>query len=202
MENLITLVGFDQLCLLLYDNPELVHAVTDKIGMCLYRYYSIMLESPHIGACIVNDDWGFSSQTMLSPEAMREYIVPWHNKLTNLIHSAGRPAILHSCGNTHELETDIIDLCRYEGKHSYEDKIMPVEDAYEHFQGKLAVLGGIDVDFLCRSTPEEITRRAAAMLERSTRRGGYALGSGNSIASYVPRANYLAMLRAVTGQLE
>ena len=200
LENLITLVGFDRLCLLLYDNPELIHAVTDRIGECLYRYYSIMLESPHVGACIVNDDWGFHSQTMLSPGTMREYVIPWHEKLTRLIHDAGRPAILHSCGNTSALEPDIIDTCRYEGKHSYEDKIMPVEKAYEHFQGRLAVLGGIDMDFLCRSTPADIEKRSEELLERCAGRGGYALGSGNSIAPYVPLENYLALLRAANSR--
>jgi uroporphyrinogen decarboxylase len=33
------------------------------------------------------------------------------------------------------------------------------------------------------------------MLERTWERGGYALGSGNSIAEYVPIENYLTMVR-------
>ena len=36
------------------------------------------------------------------------------------------------------------------------------------------------------------------MLERTSGRGGYMLGSGNSIPEYVPSENYLAMLRAAT----
>jgi uroporphyrinogen decarboxylase len=34
------------------------------------------------------------------------------------------------------------------------------------------------------------------MLDRASGRGGYALGSGNSIPTYVPQENYLAMVRA------
>jgi uroporphyrinogen decarboxylase len=35
------------------------------------------------------------------------------------------------------------------------------------------------------------------MIERTAARGGYALGTGNSIPDYVPIENYLAMIRAV-----
>ena len=58
--------------------------------------------------------------------------------------------------------------------------------------------GGIDVDFVCRSTPDEIYRRSKAMLERAQDRGGYALGTGNSVPDYVPMENYFAMIRAAT----
>ena len=60
----------------------------------------------------------------------------------------------------------------------------------------LAILGGIDVDFLCRSTPQAIRERSAAMLRRAARRGAYALGSGNSLPDYVPDEGYLAMRSA------
>ena len=35
-----------------------------------------------------------------------------------------------------------------------------------------------------------------AMLDRSARAGGYALGTGNSVPEYVPDANYFAMISA------
>ena len=59
-------------------------------------------------------------------------------------------------------------------------------------------MGGIDLDFVCRKTPEEVYNRSCAMLERSRERGGYALGSGNSIPNYVPYDNYIAMIAAAT----
>ena len=60
----------------------------------------------------------------------------------------------------------------------------------------VTVLGGIDVDFLCRSTPEAVRARSRGMLDLAETRGGYALGSGNSIPEYVPQENYLAMISA------
>ena len=85
----------------------------------------------------------------------------------------------------------------YDARHSYEDKIVPVEQAYEQFVGKMAVLGGIDMNYLICSSEEEITARCRRILEQTKERGGYALGSGNSIPDYVPDEHYFAMLRAV-----
>jgi uroporphyrinogen decarboxylase len=58
-------------------------------------------------------------------------------------------------------------------------------------------LGGIDVDFMCRSTPREIKLRCQKMLARSSGRGGYALGTGNSVPEYIPYDNFIAMIDCV-----
>ncbi len=91
---------------------------------------------------------------------------------------------------------DIIDDMKYDAKRSYEDNIQPLEEIYERWGGQIAILGWIDVDFICRSTPEEVFNRFCAMLERTAGRSGYALGSGNSIPYYVPEENYFAMIAA------
>ena len=199
LENLIEYVGFDALCFMLSDDPDLVQDVVDAIGSRLVEHYAILGRFAEVGAMISNDDWGFKTQTMLSPDDMRKYIIPWHRKIAQTIHSSGRPAILHSCGNLAEVMDDIIDDIGYEAKHSYEDSIMPVEEAYEKWGRRLAILGGIDVDFICRNTPEAIRERSRKMLERASERGGYALGSGNSIPEYVPADAYLAMISAAVG---
>lgn len=55
--------------------------------------------------------------------------------------------------------------------------------------------GGIDVDFICRSSPEQVYQRSCAMLERAPTRGAYALGTGNSVPDYMPQANFFALVR-------
>jgi uroporphyrinogen decarboxylase len=196
LENLVELIGYEDLCFLLEDDPELVRDVADAIGSRLLRFYQRSLEHPIIGAAMVNDDWGFKTQPFLAPQRIREFIAPWHRRMVAAIHGAGRPAMLHSCGELKLLWEDLIEDIRYDGKHSYEDSILPVEEAYEKYGSRIAILGGIDMDFLCRATPQEIYRRSRAMIERTAARGGYALGSGNSIPDYVPAENFDAMRRA------
>ena len=103
--------------------------------------------------------------------------------------------ILHSCGHFESILNDMADI-GIDARHSYEDTIMPVEEAYERYRDRFAILGGLDVDFVCRSSPEDVYGRARAMLERTADRGGYALGTGNSVPDYLPDENYFAMIRA------
>jgi uroporphyrinogen decarboxylase len=145
---------------------------------------------------MVNDDWGFRTQLFLSPSQMRQYITPWVKRFVATAHAKGKPALLHSCGQMGPLWPDIIDDMCFDGRHSYEDTILPVEDAYEQYGSRIAILGGMDMDFLCRSTPEDVYRRCKAMLERTQSRGGYALGTGNSLPDYIPAESYAALLRA------
>jgi uroporphyrinogen decarboxylase len=92
---------------------------------------------------------------------------------------------------------DIVDELKYDAKHSFEDTIIPVEDFWQQWNKNIAVLGGIDVDFLARSNPEIIGNRCRKMLE-TTGLQSYALGSGNSITGYIPIENYLAMIDTAT----
>lgn len=196
LENITSLVGFEDLCFMLIDEPELASDIFEKIGSILLRYYTLSMPYKNVGAGLVNDDWGFKSQTMLPPEQMREYVIPWHKKMVEAIHASGRPAIMHSCGKLDEVMEDIIEDIGFDGKHSYEDGIHPVEEVFPLVGNRMAVLGGLDVDFMVRATPEEIRVRADALLDQTAASGGYALGTGNSVPEYIPDENYLAMIDA------
>jgi len=196
LENAIILTGFDTLCYLIADDETLVAEIFDAVGSRLLAFYTACLRHPRVGAIFGNDDWGFKTQPMLAPADMRRFVFPWHRRLVAAAHAAGKPAILHSCGNLASVMDDVVDDIGYDGKHSFEDTILPVEQAYDTYGRRIAILGGLDVDFLCRSSPAQVYDRARRMLERSASRGGYALGSGNSVPEYVPSENYFAMISA------
>lgn len=198
LENVIRIVGYDNLCMMIYDDPELVKDIFDKAGSILLDYYENCAKYDSVGILMINDDWGFNTQTMLSPNDMRKYVFPWHKKMVEAAHKNGKFAVLHSCGYMGEIMEDIIEDMKYDGRHSYEDNIIPVEEAYERWGGRIAILGGIDVDFLIRSSDEDIRQRAKNMLSHAAEKGGYALGSGNSIPEYIPNEKYFAMTSAVS----
>ncbi len=197
LENVIDLVGFENLSLLYMMDEELTTEIFDAVGSRLLRFYEIVAPVETIGACIVNDDWGFKNQTMFHPDFLRRWVFPWHKKMVAAIHKAGKPAILHSCGQLKAVMDDVIDDMNYDAKHSFEDQITPVEEAIKLWGKRIAILGGVDMDFLARNTPEAIVERSKTLLEIQKNRGGYALGSGNSIPEYIPDENYLAMISAV-----
>lgn len=195
LENVINLMGYDTLCYALADDSQLVEDIFSSVGRRLLDYYQRVILHDCVGACFANDDWGFKSSTLLSTEDLRRFVFPWYERIVEAAHRIGKPVILHSCGYFENIIEDVIERIRFDGRHSYEDAIMPVEQAYATYKNRLAVLGGIDVDFMCRSSPEEIYGRSRRMLETAAG-GGYALGTGNSVPDYLPDTHYFAMIRA------
>jgi uroporphyrinogen decarboxylase len=197
LENAFDLCGFENLCMISLLDSEFTREIFENIGRRLLEYYQIVSAFDSVGVCVVNDDWGFKTQTMFSPELMRKYVFPWMRKIIQIIHENGKPVILHSCGNLKAIMNDIIDDLEINGKHSFEDEIYPIEDAYDWWHDRIALLGGIDVGFLCTKSPDQIRDRSINLLKRTSDTGAYALGSGNSIPPYVPEGNYLAMISSV-----
>lgn len=197
LENVISLTGYDNLCFMLYDNPALLKQIFDNVGERLVKYYERAAQYDSVGLIISNDDWGFNTQTFLSPRAMNEYVYPWHKKIVEAAHRYNKPIILHSCGYYIDSMEIIIDDLNYDGKHSFEDNILRVEESYDRWKGRIAILGGIDVDFMIEASDEDIKRRSHQMIEKSLEMGGYALGTGNSVPEYIPIEKYLAMISAI-----
>ncbi len=196
LEQIVELVGFDTLCTLLVDDPELVREISDHVGSRHLRYHQICAGFDCVGAHFLGDDWGFRTQTLISPADLRRYVLPWHRREVEALHQAGKLAVLHSCGQIDAVMEDVIDDLHYDAKHSFEDAILPVEKAYRRYGSRISILGGLDVDFLCRSAPKQVYDRAVSLMEL-TGGVGYALGSGNSIPDYVPLVSFLAMNAAV-----
>ena len=187
------LLGYEQLCYMLVDDPPLVKAVFDRLAVLCEAMYRAMASIPDVGALVISDDLGFKTGTLIGVDDLRKYVLPRHKMLAEIAHAADRPVILHSCGDLSAIMEDIIEDVRIDAKHSYEDSILPVTEAKKLYGDRIALLGGLDMDRLCRGTEQEIraiTRGLLALGED----GGYALGTGNSVAPYVPIGNYLAML--------
>jgi uroporphyrinogen decarboxylase len=81
-----------------------------------------------------------------------------------------------------------------DGRHSFEDSIEPVTEMKIRWGDRIAILGGIDMDFLVRANEQAIRRRVRETLDVCQPGGGYCLGSGNTVANYIPVENYLIML--------
>lgn len=188
------LAGYEQLCYMIADDPELVQAIFDRLYALYEAMYRAMASIPQVGALVISDDLGFKTQTMIAPDDLRRYVLPGHKMLAEIAHDIGKPCILHCCGNLSEIMEDIIEDVRIDAKHSYEDSIMPVTEAKRLYGDRIAILGGFDVDRLCRNTEDEVRQYTRMLIEECGRGGGYCLGSGNSIAPFVPVGSYLAML--------
>ena len=112
-------------------------------------------------------------------------------------HRAGKPFLLHSCGNIEAIMPTLIEQAGIDAKHSFQDAVEPVEKFMDRWGQRVAALGGIDVHLLATGNEEAVVKRTRAVLEHTTGRGTYACGSGNSVTNYIPPGNYLAMVETV-----
>ena len=72
----------------------------------------------------------------------------------------------------------------------------PVTEAKRRWGHRVALLGGLDVDFVARSSEGALRQRVRQTLEICQPGGGYCLGLGNWVTSYIPVDNYLVVLDA------
>ncbi len=189
-----TLFGFETLSYLMQDAPDLVAAVFDRVGATICAAYAATLGLPNVIGCFQCDDMGHKTATLISPSDLRRYSLPWHARAARQVQGQGKLYLLHSCGCLASIMGDLIWDVRIDGKHSFEDAIQPVAEFSAQYADRIGVLGGVDMDRLCRLSEEELRRYVRAVLGACVPRGRYVLGSGNGIADYVPAANYLAMV--------
>lgn len=193
-EHLSWIMSLEGLSFALHENPELVRATAERLGNLMTDFYRNLLGLDHLIAVFPGDDMGYKSATMISPKALRTYVLPWHRKFAAMTHEHSLPYFLHSCGNVVAIMEDLIADVRIDGKHSFEDAILPVQEFQQRYGDRIAVLGGLDLNILSGGTDSDVREHVRFLLEVCGGRGRYAVGSGNSIPTYVPVRNYLAML--------
>ena len=88
---------------------------------------------------------------------------------------------------------DLIEFVKIDAKHSFEDEIMPVWKFKKKYGERIGVIGGVDVGKLCRFEDGKLRKYVREILDKCGLEG-YVLGSGNTIANYVPVKNFLIMI--------
>jgi len=168
--------------------------VFEQWGQKVYEAYKEALQYPKVGAIFHADDLGYKTGTMLSPEFLRKNVFPWFKKYASLAHEHGKMYWYHCCGNVLKVMDDIIEDVKIDAFHSFQDVIIPVGKFMKKYGDRVAALGGVDMDKLCRLDEQNLREYIRGILDQCMPEGRFALGSGNSITNYVPVENYLTML--------
>jgi uroporphyrinogen decarboxylase len=190
------LLGYEGLFYMLHDDPKLVALVFARWGQKVYEYYESVIGLEEIGAIFHADDLGFKTSTLLSPDALRQYVFPWLKQYAALAHERGKMFWIHSCGNLYEhgVIEDLIEDVRIDALHSFQDAILPVADFKARYGDRVAAMGGVDMDRLARLGEASLRDYIRDILEQCVPGGRFALGSGNTVANYIPLQNYCIML--------
>lgn len=188
------MMGVVGLSMSIFQNPDLVEAMFNKIRSLHVSADRQLASMDAIGALRQGDDLGYKTATFLNPDHLRQYVFPTYKAMAQQAHDQDKPFILHSCGNLAAIYDELIDDCKIDAKHSYEDVIMPVQDFKKQYGQRVTALGGLDVDVICRASHDELRRYAREKIEQCFEDGFWALGTGNSLTDYMPVENYLVVL--------
>lgn len=203
-ETVQDLTGYEQLCYLRMDEPEVYEGMFSRVGNLLFRIWQDFLAHFADTYCVarIGDDLGFKSNLLLAAEDVRELIVPQYARIVALAKEYGKPFLWHSCGNIAAIMEDMITGAKIGAKHSNEDQIAPYSFWVETYGDRIGNCGGIDTDNLCRMDEANIRQLVRDVFATCKGHGGFAVGSGNSIPDYVEVQKYLAMVDEVKKQRE
>ena len=192
------LTGYMSLCYIREDDPELYAGLFQKAGDISVKIWERLLNEYSDVFCVLRfgDDLGFKSNTLLPAEDVRDHIIPQYKRIIDIVHAAGKPFLLHSCGCIFEVMDDLI-AAGIDAKHSNEDQIALFPEWVTRYGDKIGNFGGIDTDAVCRLGRQEMREYISDVVKQCRGHGGFAFGSGNSIPQYVPAEGYLTMVETI-----
>jgi len=197
--NVMNLFGMESYLVNMYENPDLVHAVTDRV--CAFYYEAnerfFAAAGDLVDGFFFGNDFGTQLDMICSPAHLDQFVMPWFRRFTGQGHRHGLQVILHSCGSIYRVIDRLIDA-GVDCLHPLQAlaRNMDAETLAREFKGRIAFLGGIDTQqLLVHGTPDEIR----AEVQRVVDLLGPCLivsPSHEALLPNVPPENVLAMSEA------
>jgi uroporphyrinogen decarboxylase len=191
-----SLLGFESFARLIYEDSDFVEAVLEKVARIILGAFEKVLDCQALGALWYTDDLAYAEGLLVSPSFYRKYLFPKVAEIGQMAKKKNLCFLYHTDGRIWEVVEDIIN-CGVECIHPIEPKAMDALEFKKKFGARVSIAGAIELDTLVRGTPGEVSRLVRWQMERLSQGGGYLAGSSNSIASFVPVENYIAMLETV-----
>jgi len=196
--------GMEQVVCDIATRDEVGMAIIDKRVDFQYELLKRTLEAAGGRADIVclGEDCGNQNGRMFSPRDFDEVFRPRLQRFFDLAHEFGAKAMLHSCGDTHEIMPtfmemglDVLDAMQPEPRG------MDPETIRRLCFGRLAFCGLISTQHtLPFCTVEECRAEARHRLDVIARGGGYIFSPAHNVQSDTPLENVLAIYEEALGR--
>ena len=150
-------------------NPEIYEAVNEKVMEFYLKANKIFFEATKgkLDAVLIGNDMGSQRGLMLSPDMVRQFIIPGCKRLVEQAHSYGVKVIYHSCGSIADVIPDLIG--------AGVDIVHPIQalatgmeprGLKEKFGDQVAFCGGVDTqDLLVNGSPEDVRNKVKELRE-------------------------------------
>lgn len=199
--------GFEGLSLMAYDQPELVHEMFEFWTWFLIELLREPLSHIKVDEVILNEDMAFKTQSMLSPDQVRQFLSPCYKRLYELFKSNGVEALVMDCDGHNSQILDAMYAVPPGGNPDDRvlDGIQPIEiAAYNDPEEILTrypgifIHGGIDKREL-RFSREQARAEVARRFRTAWKHGGYIPHVDHGVPPDIPLRNFLYYVELAKG---
>ena len=202
MQTAAQIRGYDKLFIDFAINPDMAHAVLDKISSLINEMYRKYMQAvgDYVQVVVITDDQGTQNSLMISPKMFREFIKPrLKTQIETIKANADVKVLMHCDGAILRIVEDLIEI-GVDILNPIQTVVNGFEDTYalkEEFGDRICFHGGIDVQqVLPNATLEEIRQEVAKRIYDLGRGGGYIIAPCHNINVDIPTENTLAMFDA------
>jgi len=191
--------GMENALMTMLTAPAVFRAVSDRITRFYIEANAIFYDAAgdRLDAVLIGNDLGSQSGLMLSPDLIREFVLPGTRQLVAQAKARGYKVIHHSCGAVREIVPDLV-AAGVDAIHPIQALAagMEPEGLRRDFGGRVAFCGGVDAqNLLVNGTPEQV-RAKAQELRRIFPTGLIISPSHEAILPDIPPANIAALFEA------
>lgn len=130
-----------------------------------------------ITALYVQDDVAFNGGLLISPEHLREFILPHWKKVIDVAHAAGIPVFFHTDGKTDnlwELFREELGICML---NPFQPELHDFKKFKQDNHGRMGAYGGLATNRLHEMTPTQIETHVFLVFEELGYGGGLIISS-------------------------
>lgn len=143
--------------------PEMFEAVINRITEFYLQANEIFYSAVKgkLDAILIGNDLGSQTGLMLSPDAVRRFVLPGTKKIIDQAKSYGLKIIYHSCGSIYDIISDLIDV-GVDVIHPIQPlaKNMEPQRLKKNFGDRVSFCGGVDAqELLINGSPEEVKEK-------------------------------------------
>ncbi len=189
--------GMEQAYMDLVLNPEMVHYCLDKLfDFCYENTVRIYEQIPgKVMLTYVSEDFGSQQDLLISPDLIREFLIPRMRRMIDLAHQAGAYAFHHSDGAVRRIIPDMIEAgIDILNPIQWRCRGMEREGLKQDFGSEVVFHGGVDNQHtLAFGSVEEVRQEVMDNLRILGAGGGYILAPCHNIQTASPPENIVAM---------
>ena len=197
--------GFEQMFVDFVDDPELVHALFERVTDFYCAHFSRLLEvaDGRVDLAFTADDIGGQNGLLVSLGTWERFIKPYHQRLNQVIHEFGVKVIYHTDGSVMKAVPGLIDM-GIDVLQALQFSARGMDPAaLKALAGdRLCFEGGVSVQTtLPFGTPEDVRQEVETLIAILGKGGGYILGPSHAIQAGTPPENILAMFETALNYL-